>query len=186
MNFNIYIIGVGGQGIGLLSETIIRAADYAGLTVNGTDTHGLAQRGGTVTSYIRLGKNMYSPMFGKGEADMVIGMEVHEALRGMNEYLKTEGCLVYYNTIWQPLSVRLGNAKQITEEELLVEAKHHKANPYKAFDENLTDSRMQNMVLLKAIADNNLIPNIKKEHYIQALTDLMDGKMLEHNIAFFA
>ncbi|MCU0237509.1 MAG: 2-oxoacid:acceptor oxidoreductase family protein, partial [Acidobacteria bacterium] len=48
--FDIFVIGVGGQGIGLLSETLVRAADHAGMPVKGVDTHGLAQRGGIVAS----------------------------------------------------------------------------------------------------------------------------------------
>ena len=60
--FNIFLIGVGGQGIGLVSEVIARAADVAGIAVHGADTHGLAQRGGSVSSFIRLGDKAYSPM----------------------------------------------------------------------------------------------------------------------------
>ena len=53
--FNIHLCGVGGQGIGLLSEIILRAADHAGHAAKAVDTHGLAQRGGIVVSQIRLG-----------------------------------------------------------------------------------------------------------------------------------
>ncbi|MBW2538534.1 MAG: 2-oxoacid:acceptor oxidoreductase family protein, partial [Deltaproteobacteria bacterium] len=52
-SFNVYMTGVGGQGIGLLSEILLRAADHAGHTVKGVDTHGLAQRGGIVVSSLR-------------------------------------------------------------------------------------------------------------------------------------
>lgn len=99
---NIYMIGVGGQGIGLLSETLIRAADYAGLKVRGVDTHGLAQRGGTVQSHLRIGEGIYSSLIQKGRADIVIGLERNEALRGMETYLKEGGTLIYYDTSWQP------------------------------------------------------------------------------------
>ena len=56
---NIYLIGVGGQGIGLLSEVLIRAADHAGFGVTGVDTHGLAQRGGIVVSQIKIGDTIH-------------------------------------------------------------------------------------------------------------------------------
>ena len=59
-SFNIYITGVGGQGIGLLSETLLRSADHAGLNVKAVDTHGLAQRGGIVISHLRFGENVFS------------------------------------------------------------------------------------------------------------------------------
>jgi len=74
-NFNIFIIGVGGQGIGLLSEAIIRAAYYAGNQAKGVDTHGLAQRGGTVTSQIRLGSKAFSPLIPEGKADIALALE---------------------------------------------------------------------------------------------------------------
>ena len=56
--FNVYMTGVGGQGIGLLSEILLRAADHAGHTVKGVDTHGLAQRGGIVVSSLRFGETI--------------------------------------------------------------------------------------------------------------------------------
>ncbi len=60
--FNIYLCGVGGQGIGLLSEVLLRGGDYAGLKAKAVDTHGLAQRGGIVVSHLRFGSSVFSPM----------------------------------------------------------------------------------------------------------------------------
>ena len=68
--FNIYLCGVGGQGIGLLCEILLRAADHAGLVARAVDTHGLAQRGGTVISHIRLGEAVFSPLIGDGQAHL--------------------------------------------------------------------------------------------------------------------
>ena len=62
--FNVFMIGVGGQGIGLLSEVLIRAADRAGHRVKGVDTHGLAQRGGPVISHLRLGDEVDNSLTG--------------------------------------------------------------------------------------------------------------------------
>jgi len=73
--FNVYMIGVGGQGIGLLSEILIRSADYAGLNAKGVDTHGLAQRGGTVQSHLRIGDKVHASLIRKGTADLVISLE---------------------------------------------------------------------------------------------------------------
>src|SRR6056297_2297172 len=110
---NIYMIGVGGQGIGLLSEVLIRAFDYANLNVRGVDTHGLAQRGGTVQSHLRVGEGIYSPLIKKDTADLVIALERTEALRGIQNYLKPAGTLIYYNTSWQTLDVRLENTNEV-------------------------------------------------------------------------
>jgi Pyruvate/2-oxoacid:ferredoxin oxidoreductase gamma subunit len=91
--FNIYLAGVGGQGIGLLSEIILRAADHAGHVVKAVDTHGLAQRGGIVVSQIRLGRYVHAPLIASNTADLVISLERHEALRALNHAAKDGGTL---------------------------------------------------------------------------------------------
>ncbi|HSA34529.1 MAG TPA: 2-oxoacid:acceptor oxidoreductase family protein, partial [bacterium] len=95
MNTNIYITGVGGQGIGMLAEALIRAADHAGLAVKGVDTHGLAQRGGIVVSHLRIGDEVYSPLIPEGDADIAVALERHEALRALNGFVKDGGTLVW-------------------------------------------------------------------------------------------
>ncbi|MGM0639822.1 MAG: 2-oxoacid:acceptor oxidoreductase family protein [Thermotogota bacterium] len=183
--FNIYMIGVGGQGIGLLSEILIRAADYAGLKAKGVDTHGLAQRGGTVESHLRVGKNVHASLIRKGTADLVISLEKTEAMRGMNTFSKNDSNLIYYDTSWQTLFVRLGDDKETTHKEIEKEAKRRKIKLYKVFDDELKEARMQNIVILKNISENNLIPGIDKEHYLKAMEDLMGGSKLDLNKEIF-
>ncbi|MBM7558381.1 2-oxoacid:acceptor oxidoreductase family protein [Marinitoga litoralis] len=183
--FNIYLIGVGGQGIGLLSEVIIRAADKSGLNVRGVDTHGLAQRGGTVSSNIRIGDNINSPLIMKGQADLVVALERHEALRGMNDYSKNNSTVIYYDAVWQPLDVRLRKTKEIENETIEVEAKRRKIKLIKVFLDDLKDARMQNMAVLATMAKNKLIPNVEKEHYLSAINDLLSGNVLENNLELF-
>jgi Pyruvate/2-oxoacid:ferredoxin oxidoreductase gamma subunit len=110
--FSIYLCGVGGQGIGLLSEVLLRAADHAGLAVKAVDTHGLAQRGGIVVSQIRIGDTVHSPLICEQQADLVVSLERHEALRAVTRYVRDGGTLIYYNTVWQPLGVRLGSMRK--------------------------------------------------------------------------
>jgi indolepyruvate ferredoxin oxidoreductase beta subunit len=183
--FNIYLIGVGGQGIGLLSEVIIRAADKSGLNVRGVDTHGLAQRGGTVSSNIRIGDNINSPLIMKGQADLVVALERHEALRGMNDYSKNNSTVIYYDAVWQPLDVRLRKAKEIENETIELEAKRRNIKLIKVFLDDLKDARMQNMAVLATMAKNKLIPNVEKEHYLSAINDLLSGNVLENNLELF-
>ena len=183
--FNIYLAGVGGQGIGLLSEIILRAGDHAGLTVKGVDTHGLAQRGGIVKSQIRIGRHVHSPLIPEGEADIVLALERHEALRAMNLALKDRGTLVYYNTVWQPLDVRLGRAEEVGATTLDEEARHRNISVFKVFDPVLADARMQNMVMLAVIAGNDLVSGVGPDDYRQAMEDLMTGTMLYRNQALF-
>jgi len=182
---NIYMIGVGGQGIGLLSEVLIRAADYAELNVRGVDTHGLAQRGGTVQSQLRIGDGIYSPLIQKNSADIVIALERTEALRGIQNYLKEKGTVIYYNTSWQTLDVRLENSEEVSVNDINRAAKKLDAEIIKVYKEDLKETRMQNVVLLGEIVQNNILPEIKRQHYINALQDLMTGDKLDKNVAIF-
>jgi len=183
--FNIYMIGVGGQGIGLLSEILIRAADYAGMNAKGVDTHGLAQRGGTVESHLRVGEKVHAALIRKGTADLVVSLEKTEALRGMNNFSKNDSNIIYYDTSWQTLFVRLGDDKETSHKDIEKEAKRRNIKVYKVFDKELKEARMQNIVILKNISENNLIPGIEKEHYIKAMEDLMGGSKLENNKEIF-
>ena len=182
---NIYLTGVGGQGIGLLAEILLRAADHASLRVKGVDTHGLAQRGGIVVSQLRIGDNVHSPLIPKGEADMVIGLERHETLRAMNLFLRDGGTVIYYNAVWQPLEVRLNEAQEISEEDISKQCIKRGIKEIKVFKDDLKDARMQNIVLLANIDRHHLIPEVQTEHYIKAMEDLMEGNMLKNNMKLF-
>jgi len=183
--FNIHLAGVGGQGVGLLSEILLRGADHAGLKVKGVDTHGLAQRGGVVVSQLRLGSRVYSPLIFQNEADLVVALECHEALRGTNTALKDGGTLIYYNTAWQPLEVRLNLAEPVSEALISKQCQKRNIREISIFKADLKDARMQNIVLLANIDKYSLIPGVKKEHYLQAMDDLLQGRLLEDNVELF-
>lgn len=185
MTMNIYITGVGGQGIGMLSEALIRAADHAGLAVKGVDTHGLAQRGGIVVSHLRVGGDIHSPLIPEGQADIAVALERHEALRALNGFVKDGGALVWYDTVWQPLEVRVGAAPEVAREAVAKECERRTVKNIRVRVDDLPDTRMQNIALLAAICRDGLIPGVAKEHYGAAMGDLMDGKMLEKNRALF-
>ncbi len=183
--FDIYIIGVGGQGVGLLSETLIRAADHAGLAVRGVDTHGLAQRGGMVVSHVRFGPGAHSPLIMAGQADMVLALERHEALRGLNAYLKDGGTLVYYDTVWQPLNVRLKKDNAPQKEVIGKECRARGVREIVVFQAGLADPRMQNVAVLGQLCLQQLLPGVESGHVEAALNDLLAGPVLEKNLALF-
>jgi indolepyruvate ferredoxin oxidoreductase beta subunit len=109
-NLNIYVSGVGGFGIGSVTRILSSAAQIKGLKAIGSETHGLAQRGGVVISTLRIGKDIGgSPLIIKGEANIVVALEPLEALRSM-PYLKRNGVIIYNTQRFQPLAVRLGMA----------------------------------------------------------------------------
>jgi indolepyruvate ferredoxin oxidoreductase, beta subunit len=183
--FSIYLSGVGGQGIGLLSETILRAADYAGHHVKGVDTHGLAQRGGKVVSQIRLGREVHTPLVSRHQADLLISLERHEALRSLAKFAKDGATLVYYNSVWQPLDVRLGTVEEVSSKSIGDLCRQMGVKRIEVFHPDLEDIRMQNMALLARIDKEGLVPGVKSDHYRQAINDLMAGSMLKKNMALY-
>ncbi|WP_372680508.1 2-oxoacid:acceptor oxidoreductase family protein [Desulfosarcina sp.] len=183
--FSIFLTGVGGQGIGLISEIILRAADHAGLPVKSVDTHGLAQRGGIVVSQIRIGDKVFSPLIPTGHADLVISLERHEAFRAAGTTLKDKGCLIYYNTVWQPLSVRLNQTAEVAESDIQDLCRARGIQVISVFHADLPDIRMQNMAVLADIHRHRLIPDIDLKHYQAAMADLMSGAMLAENQELF-
>lgn len=184
-SFNIYMAGVGGQGIGLLSETLLRSADHAGLKVKAVDTHGLAQRGGIVISHLRLGEKIFSPLIFQNQADLVVALERHEAFRAMNLALKDKGTLIYYDTEWQPLEVRIDATGPVSKEMIRRTCRKRNIKEIPVFKSGLKDARMQNMIVLANIDRYKLIPGIKKEHFYKALKDLMKGTTLKTNLELF-
>ena len=182
---NIHLCGVGGQGIGLLSETILRAYDHAGLAVRAVDTHGLAQRGGIVRSNLRVGENVFSPLIEKGHADIVMALERTEALRGAMDYARPGGLVIYYDAYWQALPVRLGEHRDVESDDLESYGRTKDLQVVRVFRDDLPDIRMQNMVLLAAALQQKLLPYLKKEHVKAALDDLLPKKILQVNQALF-
>lgn len=87
---NVLMAGVGGQGIILASEVLSKAAAAAGKDVKKSDVHGMAQRGGSVSSHVRFGDKVYSPLIPDGEADILMASEALEGLR-MLPFLKAGG-----------------------------------------------------------------------------------------------
>ena len=90
---NILLVGVGGQGTILASKILTSGLIEAGYEVKMSEIHGMSQRGGSVSTQVRYGKKVYSPIVGKGSADVIVAFEKMEALRWL-EYLKPDGKMV--------------------------------------------------------------------------------------------
>ena len=119
---DILITGVGGQGVVLASDIIGETALAAGFDVKKTDTLGMAQRGGSVVSHVRLGEKVWSPLIKEGEVDLLLAFEKLEAAR-WSHYLK-KGAIVIINSYEQPpLSVSLGQDKYPTDNEIIAALK---------------------------------------------------------------
>ncbi len=108
-SLDIYLVGVGGQGILTIADFICQAAIAKEIAVNYFPTKGMSQRGGFVKAQIRLGKPDAGPSIPTGSADMAIAMECSEALKALR-YLKKNGEFILYGGIWQPTDVMLKKA----------------------------------------------------------------------------
>lgn len=107
---NILFVGVGGQGIILASKILSKGLIDAGYDVKMSEVHGMAQRGGSVTTQIRYGKKVYSPIIGIGQADIIVSFEKMEAMRWI-EYLKPKGKLVVNDYAIAPAPVLSGKVE---------------------------------------------------------------------------
>jgi indolepyruvate ferredoxin oxidoreductase beta subunit len=121
--FDVYLVGVGGQGILTIGEIIMSAAFTQGIPVNFYPTKGMAQRGGFVKAQLRMGREKVGPSIPEKGADLVIATEVSELLKAVR-FIKPGGDGVGYNVVlfgfvWAPTAVMLGKAPYPTLEQVL-------------------------------------------------------------------
>ncbi len=102
MTMDIITVGVGGQGLMLLSHIIGAACADAKLDIKTAETHGLAQRSGSISTHVRIGAKIRSSLIPYGEAEVMVAMEALEALRHC-EYIKEGGTIILNDFIWQPV-----------------------------------------------------------------------------------
>jgi indolepyruvate ferredoxin oxidoreductase beta subunit len=149
---NILLVGVGGQGTILTSKIISNGFINAGYEVKMAEIHGMSQRGGSVTTQIRYGEKVYSPVIEKGTADLIVAFEKSEALRWL-EYLREDGILIVNDYTIEPFTVSLGISKY--PEDVIDEYKEKIKNIhiFNAFEiaEKIGNSKAMNIVLLGSL-----------------------------------
>jgi indolepyruvate ferredoxin oxidoreductase beta subunit len=121
---DILVTGVGGQGVVLASDIIGETALAAGFDVKKTDTLGMAQRGGSVVSHIRLGKKVWSPLIKEGDCDLLLAFEKLEAAR-WSHYLARNSAVIVNSYEQPPLSVSLGQENYPSDDEITAALKRH-------------------------------------------------------------
>ncbi len=183
--WNIYLTGVGGQGIGLLSEVLSRGLLAAGYRPIGSDTHGLAQRGGAVVSHLRVADRPIGPIITPGQADLILALEQLEGLRAARTLLKYHGHLFYCDTAIQPIAVRMDEARYPTDS-LLIEAVRAKAGTLiRVPVARLSNPRLQNTALLFALVTRNLIDGLTPQRVVDALGQVLPKAAFEANRELF-
>ena len=115
---NLLITGVGGQGVILMSELLGKAAVADSLRVRGSEILGMAVRGGSVTSAIRIGEDVHGPLIPTGKCHILIGMEPSEALRNIT-YLSKSSLVILNMAVTVPFTVTLGQSEYPALEEIL-------------------------------------------------------------------
>jgi len=183
--FNVYLTGVGGQGIGLLSGALGAAIVDAGLALRGCETHGLAQRGGVVVSHLRIGEGAFAPRVPPGQADLVVSLERLEALRGTVSNLRRGGRVIYYDAEYQPIAVRMGEARYPKADDIEAEVARKGGTVERVFDEGLSDPRMQNVALLGRVAALGAIDRITPERLEKAISASVPASLVDRNLEVY-
>ncbi|CEN76565.1 indolepyruvate oxidoreductase subunit beta [[Clostridium] sordellii] len=159
MTKSILLVGVGGQGTILASKLLTIGLMESGYDVKMSEIHGMSQRGGSVSSQVRYGEKVYSPVIEKGGADILVSFEKMEALRWL-DYLKKDGKIITNNYKIKSMPIITGKAKYLEEEindELrkvgakLIDASKHAIN--------LGNSKTMNIILL-----GSLVKSMNLEH----------------------
>ena len=157
---NILLVGVGGQGTLLASKLLTVGLMMHGYDVKMSEIHGMSQRGGSVSSQIRYGDKVWSPVIEAGSADILVAFEKMEALRWM-EYLNPEGSIVVNDYQISPMPVLSSNAEYPDD---IIEMLQEKARVtvINANEEAqlLGNARVMNIILLGATIQDMGLDNI--------------------------
>lgn len=180
---SILLVGVGGQGTILASKILSEGLVRKGYDVKMSEIHGMSQRGGSVTTHVRFGTKVASPVVPEGEADVLVAFEKVEAVRWL-KYLKKGGRLVVNNFEIYSLPVLTGAAKYPEEviEKLRKEVPELKVFSAGEIAEGLGNIKAQNVVLLGALVKAMGLEDIDWE---SVLKELVPPKLLDLNIKAF-
>lgn len=176
---SILFVGVGGQGTILASKLLSEGLMKYGYDVKMSEVHGMAQRGGSVTTQVRFGEKVYSPLIEKGKADAIVSFEKSEAARYV-PYLKEGGHLIVNDYEIHPVTVLIGkdkypeniseNLKTIVQNTVIVDAAK--------IAEGLGNIKAQNVVLLGALIKALKLDNV---NWDEAVESVVPTKAIELN-----
>jgi indolepyruvate ferredoxin oxidoreductase, beta subunit len=181
------MVGVGGQGTILASDILGEAALAIGFDVKKTDTLGMAQRGGSVTSHLRIGEKVWSPLISPGEADILLAFEKLEAARWAN-YIKPDGLVIINNLAIPPLSISLGTQRYPDDREVTDSFKQRTSRIHLIDGtkqaEKLGDIRTLNIFML-GFMSNFLSIKIDSATWRHVITKQLPAKILDINLRAF-
>ncbi|MBQ9444556.1 MAG: indolepyruvate oxidoreductase subunit beta [Lachnospiraceae bacterium] len=179
---NIMIVGVGGQGTLLTSRILGGLMADAGYDVKISEVHGMAQRGGSVVTFVRYGDKVYEPIVEEGQADVLIAFERLEAMRYAH-FLKEDGVLIANDERIDPMPVVTGQA--VYPEGILEDlSKDHTVYSIDAMDEakKLGNQRVFNLVVLGMAARHM---DFSKEQWVSVIEKTVPPKTVDINLKAF-
>ncbi|MDR2529373.1 MAG: 2-oxoacid:acceptor oxidoreductase family protein [Synergistaceae bacterium] len=186
--FDIYTVGVGGQGLLTISDIITQAAADKGIGVNFFPTKGMAQRGGFVKTQLRLGREAgsYSPSISPGGADLIVSMELSETLKAVR-YGKRGADYVILGLRWQPTAVMLGKAPYPDEKQVVGEIRENGGVAHYFAPEAMPDGARANIYMLGAAhAHSRLNSFFSKRDMEKIITESWKSAAQENIEAFRA
>jgi indolepyruvate ferredoxin oxidoreductase beta subunit len=180
---SILLAGVGGQGILRASDILCQVLIEGGFDTKKSEVHGMAQRGGCVTSHVRYGKKVYSPLAKKGSVDILLSFEKLETVRYL-EYLKPDATLIISEVEIYPPSVNLGEIDYPSD--ILDKIKNNFDGVKLINAKNVAfkagNVRAENVALLGALSQYLPIP---KSSWEKVLCSVFPEKLLESNLRAF-
>ena len=181
---NILLVGVGGQGTILAGKILAEVAVLQGFDVKMSEVHGMAQRGGSVVTHVRLAEQVYSPLVEEGEADFIVAFERLEALRWAH-FLREGGCIIVNDQRIDPMTVITGQFPYPPE---ILETLQGGAGEVVVLDalqlaREVGSIKAVNVVLLGALAQRT---QIERSHWLEAIRRTVPAKTLELNLLAFA
>ena len=177
--------GVGGQGVVVLSDIFCEAAILEGFDVAKAEVHGMAQRGGSIVAYARIGDKVESPLIETGKADVLVGFEVLETARAL-PMLRQGGEVVVNMKYIQPCAS--GTAVKPKKVEELIQILEAKAQVHQvdgaALAQKVGNMLVVNTVLLGALSALPTVP-VKPDSFKQAIAGRLKEKYINMNLKAF-
>ncbi|MDP1538613.1 MAG: indolepyruvate oxidoreductase subunit beta [bacterium] len=182
-DFNTVITGVGGQGLITLLQILAEAAFSEGYEVRTSELHGLSQRGGSVEVHIRFGRKIYSPLISQGKADLILSLEMQEALKAA--YFANPKTNFLINEYIIPIPLQKTLSKEVIFKNLKKVSKNINVVPAeKICQEKLESSVVSGVYLLSLAVFKKLIP-LKPDSLLKAIKKIIPEKYLELNLKTF-
>lgn len=180
---NISLVGVGGQGILLASDILCHVALLTGKDVKKSEVHGMAQRGGSVISQVRIGEKVYSPLIAVGQTDILLSFEKLEALR-FAHFLAPDGIAMVNNQEIRPVTVSSGQSRwpEDLDERLRNTFPRLELIPALDIARDLGNVRVVNVVMIGALS-NHL--DIEDAIWRESIRALVKPQYLDFNLKAF-